>query len=1007
MSKKSLKIEIETPGWGSIESTDLIKEIKEKVVAHLNKENLYVSDSIINNSCKNALSLARSKKKVNSKILPVYIPRSLVDSSLALSPISVSSTDTNDNSGDAHDYLLTSNDAVQQVSRLTFDYTDDKGLIICTRFIFIKDNFYEFLNRSSKSINISNFINEICHHCFHSTVKFYVDVPKLRRQLYSQLSCIVRDAKKKANATHTTVTKVLMEKNTFLFHSNAVEPINNNDEFSCLNFDTYVSVNSSDRVLLVRHTDTICIQPGNTCLHLHISESFALRAFEFFDLHGSIDINEILVIISRYCHKRQIMSDITKTEETIKTTILDRKINNVESNIFTCTILLDNLNYSVSNEENVDLDLLLGPVYSTRGTKRKNQTVPFDSENSNFEESSDENDDLWQSNKYFACKNNDKESPVSIKQKELKRKFLHIKDEHHITDSAIKAMHQFFKETKESFYSMAELDHVRNKSNQKIPLKFTKDSAYVPFDFALRIAIFVAIKFRPDLLKLNQLSFRLNMDGTLMGNKHVVAVSVNCVDGGLPCQTAKKLVPVGIFEIQKESNELLRKTLPKDFLDSIQSVKYLNVTRKKTVAVKIRLGGDFQNAVYVFGLAGVHCNYPCVFCTQNKSYLHVTERNTECEEEIWVGTGKNKKKQKQKTIVNPTSSYDPTRGARTLKEKRIALEKKEKNKLNNELGYQSEPLFGDLFEFSDYVMDTLHMRLRIFDIILKDILAEASRTGEYEPVHTKKLEEKLEILNKHSIATIGKRFFFKLETENNIKTIVPCGRFSGHLQQSFFVNSFPYEKLIENETISKNAKNLVEKFKFMIQLIRTEKSKRTSVLADVAKSFVKDFRQSGLRTGCTPYMHLIGNHLAEQDENENLTAYDMQGVEKSNDLLSRLYFSSSNRAKTPLRTMMQSLYRRLEMNFTDPNERVEMARYALNGTFDEVDSEEDENVTDTVLNHSVELNKSNEFSTDDSDAEESVIETDDENLDQAPAYISQSYSRTNGCENRWKSFKKA
>ncbi|CAF4535003.1 unnamed protein product, partial [Rotaria magnacalcarata] len=203
------------------------------------------------------------------------------------------------------------------------------------------------------------------------------------------------------------------------------------------------------------------------------------------------------------------------------------------------------------------------------------------------------------------------------------------------------------------------------------------------------------------------------------------------------------------------------------------------------------------------------------------------------------------------------------------------------------------------------------MRLRIFDIILKDILAEASRTGEYEPVHTKKLEEKLEILNKHSIATIGKRFFFKLETENNIKTIVPCGRFSGHLQQSFFVNSFPYEKLIENETISKNAKNLVEKFKFMIQLIRTEKSKRTSVLADVAKSFVKDFRQSGLRTGCTPYMHLIGNHLAEQDENENLTAYDMQGVEKSNDLLSRLYFSSSNRAKTPLRTMMQSLYRRL------------------------------------------------------------------------------------------------
>jgi hypothetical protein len=103
------------------------------------------------------------------------------------------------------------------------------------------------------------------------------------------------------------------------------------------------------------------------------------------------------------------------------------------------------------------------------------------------------------------------------------------------------------------------------------------------------------------------------MNGTLMDNKHVVAISVNCVDAGFSCQTAKRLVPVGIFEIQKESNELLRKTLPKDFLDSIQLVKQLQINQKKSVTVKIRLGGDYQNAVYVFGLAGVHSNYPCVF----------------------------------------------------------------------------------------------------------------------------------------------------------------------------------------------------------------------------------------------------------------------------------------------------------------------------------------------------------------------------------------------------------
>ena len=298
------------------------------------------------------------------------------------------------------------------------------------------------------------------------------------------------------------------------------------------------------------------------------------------------------------------------------------------------------------------------------------------------------------------------------------------------------------------------------------------------------------------------------------------------------------------------------------------------------------------------------------------------------------------------------------------------------------------------------------MRLRIFDILLKDILTEASRTGEYEPTYTRRLEEKVEVLNKHSTTTIGKRFFFKIETENNVKTIVPCGRFSGHLQELFFIDSFPYQKIIENETTSKNRKNLVNKFKLLVQLIKTEKSKRTNTVTNVAKSFVKDYLQSGLRTGCTPYMHLIGTHLAEQDENENLTAYDMQGFEKSNDLLSRLYFSSSNRTKTPLRIMIQNLYRRLEMNFTDPSERVKMTRYAVKGTLDETDSDEEDNIAHTLSKNSFDLGQSNECLTDDNEVDETFSVEDDEKLDQAPSYATQNYLKTNGSENRWKSFRR-
>ncbi|CAM4874378.1 unnamed protein product [Rotaria socialis] len=411
---------------------------------------------------------------------------------------------------------------------------------------------------------------------------------------------------------------------------------------------------------------------------MYISESFAFRGLEQFDLSRIVDIDELLDMIESYCQLRNLQLDIEKNKDNLKTSILNTRVEMNQSKIFTCTIDLVDQYLCPQTDVVFDLDTLLGPVYATRGIKRKHQEVPSDTESNVLDVYDDEQDELWESTSGSSAKSdrNKTKNGIVSPREELLRKFLHIKDEYHITDSAIRAMHAFFKETKESFYSISEIERVQKKANKNIPLEYTKDSAYVPFEFALRAAVFVAIKFRPDLLKLNHLSFRLNMDGTLMGNKHVVAISVNCVDGGLCCQTAKKLVPVGIFEIQKESNELLRQTLPKRFLDSIQSVKQLQINKKKSATIKVRLGGDYQNAVYVFGLAGVHSNYPCVFCTQNKTYLHVTEKNTVCDEEVWVGSGKNRKKEKRKMIVNPTSIYDQTLGARTLQEKRECLKKK-------------------------------------------------------------------------------------------------------------------------------------------------------------------------------------------------------------------------------------------------------------------------------------------------------------------------------------------
>ena len=234
------------------------------------------------------------------------------------------------------------------------------------------------------------------------------------------------------------------------------------------------------------------------------------------------------------------------------------------------------------------------------------------------------------------------------------------------------------------------------------------------------------------------------------------------------------------------------------------------------------------------------------------------------------------------------------------------------------------------------------MKLRIFDAIMKDILSHASRTGKYGNEHLAIIKRKIAILNRHCEKTVGKRFFFQVEVDDKNKTISSHGKLSGHLQDLFFVDSFPYDEILSGD-IAKSARSVVDKFKEVLNEIKFTAAKRKGVLKRLSLEFVKEFRKSGLRTTVTPYIHIVGNHLFEFNELNDLGDYNMPGVEKNNDLLSRLYFSSTNPAKNPLLTMFQKLYRMLEMNFQDEKERDAMDKFARTGVYDFVE----ENPSDT------------------------------------------------------------
>ena len=213
------------------------------------------------------------------------------------------------------------------------------------------------------------------------------------------------------------------------------------------------------------------------------------------------------------------------------------------------------------------------------------------------------------------------------------------------------------------------------------------------------------------------------------------------------------------------------------------------------------------------------------------------------------------------------------------------------------------------------------------------------------------------------------------------------------------------------------ARTVVNKFKEILNEVKHTSIKRKGVLKRLSLEFVKEFRKSGLRTTVTPYIHIVGNHLHEFDEFNNLGDYNMQGVEKNNDLLSRLYFSSTNPAKNPLLTMIQKLYRMLEMNFENEQERDAMREFARTGVYDFVEdsTKSEENSEDHFLSRQDEVDDTEhaEESEEEFDSHtRDVEEEDDDETELDKSIVWEPEKRFNNTflrrsENRFKSFRRS
>ncbi|CAF1376509.1 unnamed protein product, partial [Rotaria sordida] len=537
-----------------LKSLHAIDNVVNKVNTILKRKEKKANKNLIVKACKNAVSLLWSKKKeISPTVLSIYLPLNALESIQDTVVPNVSSNEEVSESSANDDSIHNDSD-----SQLLSSSSSSRS-------------FFSPSRSSTPSSPLSS-----------SSSSFSIDVRALKNELSRQIGHILQSARERAGGK--SIINSLRMSSFFTLVFKCIKPLKQVPPIK--DYQQYRNDDSMSSILLLRASNEknylLQFYPHSNSVDVTFNEIWIEEALSSFDLVGVMYVDDLSYLIRECALTRNINLDVENLLEMLKTEILScRSTFSPAPRLLTVVLKLNKKDcirtsddqYAVDDHQSfsaAEIDTIIGRTYTTRGIKRSYEADSIAIEPNR--------------NKYR-----------EIKLSKDKRDLLHLKDTYHLTDGAFNAIFQFIK-SKKKLCSLAEIERLRIKTNSKFPILFTKTSAYVRFEYAVRTAIFVARKHEPKLEQFDTLNVRFNMDGTLIGNKHIVAISINCIEGGYPCQSSKNLVPLGLFEVQKENTELLRTTLPTEFIADIKSVKKISLG-SKIVDIPIRLGGDLMNAV--------------------------------------------------------------------------------------------------------------------------------------------------------------------------------------------------------------------------------------------------------------------------------------------------------------------------------------------------------------------------------------------------------------------------
>lgn len=287
----------------------------------------------------------------------------------------------------------------------------------------------------------------------------------------------------------------------------------------------------------------------------------------------------------------------------------------------------------------------------------------------------------------------------------------------------------------------------------------------------------------------------------------------------------------------------------------------------RTYHIRKCFGGDLKFLSIVYGIKGANSDYPCIWCICHKDDFGDMSKR-------W-------------------SITDANFGARKLETAHAFTE----HNSSKQFGFQNKPLTS--IEFDDCVIDLLHLLLRISDTLFKLFMNDLFVADKSDSSDLTKRPNLSIFLNYLKLTCKISNPYYTCHTTRRIE----LRSFNGNEILIIFSNS-NLSFLFPNIENINNVSDLWMEF-YSIYVYIKNPVLNISVLEEHLFEWLALFKCTYFSKYITPYIHSFVFHLPEFIKiHGNINLFNLQGLEKLNDLTTIAFQRSSNKRKTYLKQLI-------------------------------------------------------------------------------------------------------